>query len=178
VDLDIFTTKKIPLDEISLWITRVWPNDYKRINQNEFILQMLIKDIKVDIVYDPLSFDEPREKYYFDEEKFIIIDSLRCIASNKLSTLVSRREVKDFVDFFFLNKKIKGMNLDVIYDNARKKEGMFDDPPMVAYQLESNLEFIKENPDIFPETVIDFDIHEFYTFYEKLIGKIYHFKSV
>jgi hypothetical protein len=176
VDLDFFTVKKVPLDDIYLWITKFWPGESTKINQGEFILQTLIKDIKVDIVYDPLSFDESREKYYFGEENFIMIDSLRNMASNKLSAVVGRREVKDFVDFFFINKIVKGMELDSIYKDAQKKEGMFDDPPTVAYQLELHFEFIKENPDIFPETRIDLDMNEFYAFYEDLIQKIYHRK--
>jgi hypothetical protein len=52
---------------------------------------MIIKDIKVDIVHDPLSFDEPREKYYFDEKKSVTVDSVRNIAAGKFTTLVSRR---------------------------------------------------------------------------------------
>lgn len=174
IDLDLFSIKKLSLDELYLWITRTWPNESERINQNEFILQMLVKGIKVDIVYDPLSFDEPREKHYFDENKSVTIDSLRNIAAGKLNTLVSRREIKDFVDFFFIRKKIKSMDLDTIYTDAREKEGMFDDSPMVAYQLENNLEFIRENPDIIPETVANLDVDEFYAFYEALISKIYH----
>lgn len=174
VDLDLFTVKKVPLDDIYLWITRSWPGETARINQNEFIIQMLIKDIKVDIVFDSVSFDEPREKYYFDEDKFIMIDSLRNIAASKLTAMVSRREIKDFVDFYYLNKKITAMDLDTIYIHAQRKEGMFDDPPMVAYQLEANLGFIKENPEIIPEIRIAFDINDFYTFYENLIHTIYH----
>ena len=177
IDLDLFTTKQMPLSDINLWITRNWPGGSKIINQSEFILQLLIKNIKVDIVYDPLSFDEPREKYFLDENKFVSIDTLRNIVSNKLAALVSRREIKDLLDFFFLSKKIKNMDFDVIYANARKKEGMFDDPPTVSYQLEANVEFVKENPEIIPETLNRLDTNEFYAFYEKLIDKIYHYKT-
>jgi len=28
IDLDLFTIKKVPLDEIYLWITRTWPKRY------------------------------------------------------------------------------------------------------------------------------------------------------
>ena len=177
IDLDLFTIKKVPLDEIYLWITRTWPNESQRINQNEYILQMIIKDIKVDVVHDPLSFDEPREKYYFDEKKSVTIDSIRNIAAGKFTTLVSRREAKDFVDFYFLHKKIGAMNFEIVYQDAQKKEGMFDDSPTVAYQLENNLSFIKQNPYAFPEMRTDFDLDEFYSFYETLINKIYHRKS-
>ena len=178
IDLDFFTIKKMPLDEIYLWIIRTWPNESQRINQNEYILQMLIKDIKVDIVHDPLSFDESREKYYFDENKYVTIDSIKNIAAGKFTTLVSRREVKDFVDFFFLHKEIKSMDFEIIYQDAQKKEGMFDDSPTVAYQLENNFSFIKQNPYAFPEMRTDFDPDEFYSFYEMLINKIYNRKGL
>ena len=36
---------------------------------------------------------------------------------------------------------------------------------------------LKENPEIIPETLNRLDTDEFYTFYEKLIDKIYHHKT-
>ena len=100
IDLDLFTIKKAPMEDIYLWITRRWGNESKRIHFNDFILQMVIKDVKVDIVYDPISFDEKRERYYFNGHRSLAVDSIRNIASNKLAAMVSRREVKDFLDFF------------------------------------------------------------------------------
>jgi len=176
IDLDFFSLEKIAHDDIFLWINRTWPKECETINQNEYLLQMLVKNVKVDIVYDPISFDEPREKYFFDSDRFIRIDTLRSIGSNKLCAMVGRREIKDFLDFYFLNREIKGADVDVYYEDAQKKEGMFDDPPTVAYQLECHLAFIKENPEIFPETRIKYDIHDFYAFYERLVHKIYHRK--
>ena len=178
IDLDFFTIKKMPLDEIYFWIIRSWPNESQRINQNEYILQLLVKDIKVDIVHDPLAFDESREKYFFDGNKSVTIDSIRNIAAGKFTTLVSRREVKDFVDFFFLHKKTESMDFEIVYQDAQKKEAMFDDSPTVAYQLENNFSFIKQNPYAFPEMRTDFNHNEFYSFYEMLINKIYNRKGV
>jgi hypothetical protein len=83
-------------------------------------------------------------------------------------------QVKDFVDFFFLHKKIEKMNFELVYRDAQKKEGMFDDSPTLAYQLENNLKFIRQNPYAFPEMRTDFDLEEFHSFYEMLIDKIYH----
>jgi len=177
IDLDFFSIKEPSLDELHLWISRTWPNESERINQNEFILQILVKDIKIDIVYDPLSFDEPREKYYLDENKSITIDSLKNIAAGKFTTLVSRREIKDYVDFFYLHKKIEDLDFEAVYEDARRKEGMFDDSPTVAYQLENNFNFIKQNPYAFPEMRTDLDVDEFDAFYETLISKIYHRKE-
>ncbi len=85
------------------------------------------------------------------------------------------QEPKDFIDFYFISK-MKLLDSDSIYNGAQKKEGMFDDPPMVAYQIEYNLNEVKQNPFAFPEMVIEFDMNEFYAFYEDLIQKIYHHK--
>ncbi len=173
IDLDLFTIKKTPMEDIYHWITRRWGSESKRIHFNDFILQMVIKGVKIDIVYDPISFDEERERYQFSENKSITVDSLKNITSNKLSAMVSRREVKDFLDFFFINKMIAGMDFDCIYKDAQKKEGMFDDSPMVAYHLENNLNIIKQNPFSFPDLLVDFDLDEFYRFYEGLVYQIY-----
>ena len=174
IDLDLFNIEKSIMGDIYLWITHRWPGESKQINQNEYLLQMLIKGVKVDIVHDPLSFMEKREKYHLDGDKFLTVDSLRNIAAGKLNAMVSRREIKDFLDFFFINKMVKGMDLETIYKDARKKEGMFDDSPMVAYHLENNLNILKQNPYAFPDLFVDFDLDEFYRFYEDLVFKIYH----
>lgn len=173
MDLDLFTTDKVPLNEIYIWISRSWPGETVRVNQSNLFLQLLIKNIKVDFVIDPLSFKGPREKYFFDKKKFGNIDSLENIASNKFSALIGRREIKDFIDFYFINKLNKSMNPEKIYKDASEKEALFDDPPTVAFQLENNLKFIRENPDLFPEILIEFIKEDFYTFYESLIRKIY-----
>jgi len=174
IDLDLFTIKKIPMEDIYLWITRRWGKESNRIHFNDFILQMVIKGVKVDIVYDPISFDEKREMCHLGENRYITVDSIKNISSNKLSAMVSRCEVKDFLDFFFINKLIAGLDFDCIYNDAKQKEGMFDDSPMVAYQLENNINIIKQNPYAFPEVFLDFNHEEFFRFYEGLVYKIYH----
>ena len=176
LDFDFFSTKKTSLEDIYLWISRTWPGECTLINQGDYIIQVLIKDIKVDIVFDPLSFDEPRETYYFDDEKYLKIDSIKSIVANKFTTIVTRKEIKDFLDFYFLNRKFQDLDFKTIYEDACKKEAMFDDPPTVAFQLETNLTFIKENEDIIPETVVDFDLKDFYSFYEEMVQEIYHLK--
>lgn len=174
IDLDLFSTRKVPIDEIYSWAIKRWPGAVRQINQNEFILQALIKDVKVDVVYDPLSFIEERQKYHFSENKFVMVDTLRNMVSNKLCAMIGRREIKDFVDFYFICKRVKSSDFDDIYTDAREKEGMFDDAPTVAYQLETNLSFIRENVDIFPHMLVDFDIDEFFRFYADLVQRIYH----
>lgn len=59
------------------------------------------KKLKVDFAYYPHQRLEPGKM-----EAGIEIDSLRDIGTNKLHTITSRTEVKDFVDLYFLLQKL------------------------------------------------------------------------
>lgn len=122
---------------------------------------------------DPLSFEEERSKYFFNERTFLLIDSLRNIVSNKFCTIASRVEPKDFIDFYFIVKKLKIESLAELYEDARKKDAIFDDPPTVAYQIEQRLHFIEDNPRLFPDLTIDFSNEDFHRFYHESIDWIY-----
>lgn len=174
-DLDLFTIHKPQFHEIDYAVKNSWKESCIRLKMEPYILSVEINGTKVDFVHDPLSFDDQKIAIQL-QDNVIIVDSLKNIVSNKLCTIVSRQEPKDFIDFYFINK-MNLMDFDTIYNDAKKKEGMFDDPPMVAYQIEYNLNEIKQNPFAFPEIIIDFKTDEFYTFYEKLIDKIYHHKT-
>lgn len=174
-DIDLFTIHKPEFHEIEYSLKNYWKRGLVRLKLAPYILSVDINEIKVDLVHDPLSFDDKKVVHQLEGDNAITVDSLINIVSNKLCTLVSRQEPKDFIDFYFISK-MKLLDFDSIYNGAQKKEGMFDDPPMVAYQVEYNLNEVKQNPFAFPEMVVDFDMNEFYTFYEDLIQKIYHRK--
>ena len=72
-------------------------------------------------------------------------DTIHNIVSNKLCTVVSRTEPKDFVDFFMILKKFPSFKIEDIYKTAQFKDAIFDDPPTAAFQLEGGLIFLKEN---------------------------------
>lgn len=175
-DIDLFSVIKPQFDRIETWVKNEWPKGFTTLVKEPYILSVYLNGIKVDFVHDSLSFNDKKIKYQPNNDSFIIIDTLRNIASNKFCTLTSRREPKDFIDFYFINK-MKLLDIDSIYKDARQKEGMFDDPPMVSYQMENNLKMIKQNPYAFPDILADFDIDEFYRFYEDLIYKTYHRKK-
>ena len=82
-----------------------------------------------------------------------------------------------FYYIFWKTRKLKSLDINAIYNDARQKEGMFDDPPMVAYQAENNLRLINQNPYAFPDLLVNFDIDEFSHFYEDLIYSLYHKKE-
>lgn len=175
-DIDLFSVIQPEFDRIEAWTKNEWPKGFTTLVKEPYILSVYLNEIKVDFVHDRLSFNDKKIKYQTKDDNFILIDTLRNLASNKFCTLTSRHEPKDFIDFYFINK-MKLLDIDSIYKDARLKEGMFDDPPMVSYQVENSLKMIKENPYAFPEILADFDIDAFYRFYEDLIYKTYHRKE-
>jgi len=172
-DLDFFTLKPIDLSEIDFNSKLIWKNSYTKIKESPHFLSMVIQNVKVDLVIDPLSFKEARDRYFFDTHKFLVIDNIRNMVSNKFCTIASRIEPKDFIDFYYINKILKIDSIQAVYEDARKKDAIFDDPPTVAYQIEQGMSFLQKNPDLFPHMLIEFDVDDFLNFYHHTINWIY-----
>ena len=172
-DLDFFTLKQIDLSEIDFSIKTIWKNSYTKIKESPNFLSVLIQSVKIDFVIDPLSFPGERNRYSIGKNKFLLVDTIQYITSNKFCTIVSRVEPKDFIDFYCINKILKIDSLSTIYEDARKKDAIFDDPPTVAYQIEQGIQFLQNNPDIFPRMFIEIDYNDFYTFYRDTVNWIY-----
>lgn len=172
-DLDFFCLKPIDLSKMDFSLKTIWKNNYAKIKESPQFLSVLIRQVKVDFVIDPLSFVETRERCYLSPQKFLLIDSIRNILSNKFCTIVSRTEPKDFIDFYGLYSALNLDSLASIYDDARFKDAIFDDPPTVAYQIEQGIQFLQRNPDIFPALLIPFNSDNFYGFYQHLVGWLY-----
>lgn len=172
-DLDFFTSGPIDLAEIDFRLKTIWKNAYIKIKASPHFLSILIENVKVDFVIDPFSGSENRERYYLDPHKFLVIDSIRSIFSNKFCTIASRTEPKDFVDFYYLKTTLKIDSLAQVYDDARKKDAIFDDPPTVAFQIEQGAQFLQKNPDLFPQLLLAFDPDHFYRFYRETVDWIY-----
>lgn len=62
------------------------------------------------------------------------VDTLREIMVNKITTLISRCELKDLVDLYFLQKK--GFRVESYFEEAQKKDGGLD-PAMISLLLDS-----------------------------------------
>lgn len=172
-DLDFFTLKPTDLGEIDFILKTKWKNSFTKIKESSNFLSVLIQDVKVDFVIDPLSFEEEREKYFLTSNDFLLVDTAHNIVTNKFCTIASRMEPKDFIDFYFINRKLKISSLEKLYEEARKKDAIFDDPPTVAYQIEQGVSFIQRNPNLFPDLLIDFSADDFYRFYRESIDWIY-----
>jgi len=83
----------------------------------------------VDLVIDRAAMIET-EKAQFGEVR---VDTQREIAANKICTLVSRSEIKDLVDLWFLVRS--GIDLHQAFADAQKKEGNAE-PATLAWILD------------------------------------------
>lgn len=173
IDIDLFSVNPPPFDRLEAWMKNEWPKGYTTLIKEPYILSVFIDEVKVDLVHDGMSFNDQKILYPIDTHHSVFVDTIKNIASNKFCTLVGRQEPKDFIDFYFINRE-KWLDMNTIYNDAKLKEGMFDDPPTVAYQVENNVRLIKQNPYAFPDLLVDFDINEFSRFYEDLISGLYH----
>jgi len=172
-DLDLFTKSFLNLAGIDFWIKTNWPKENVKIKEASQFLSLLIKDVKVDFVVDTLSTDEERVKYMFKNGHYLLVDTIGNIASNKFCTVVSRTEPKDYIDFYMILKSFPTIEINDIYHKSRLKDAIFDDPPTAAFQLETGINFIKENPLIMPKMLLQIDMPDFYEFYKKTSKWLY-----
>jgi predicted nucleotidyltransferase component of viral defense system len=142
-DIDFFSTTFRDLGSMDEMVRRAFSDDVTLIQSSPDSYSYLIKDVKVDLIFDPLSCDQPRPTVHLQNGKRIFIDTLDNISSNKLSAVVSRYEAKDIVDFYFISERVwrdsKKESFQFCYEKARKKEALLDDPAMAAYQMEELL---------------------------------------
>ena len=151
----------------------MWPQDSTKIRMSPQFLSLLIKDVKVDFVIDPLSINEQRTKFMFENGHYVSVDTITNIVSNKFCAVISRIEPKDFVDFYMLMEIFPGFRIEDIYKLSKLKDAVFDDPPTVAFQLETGVEFIKENPVVMPQLYKQIDLEDFFDFYKKVAAWLY-----
>ena len=113
-------------------------------------LSYLIKGVKVDFVIDPMSETDEPYNYTLKTAKTLRLDLIDNISSNKLTAIISRFEIKDIVDFYYISKEFWNHSEKIFfecYERARRKETLLDDPAAAAYQLEQSLAFAKAKKD-------------------------------
>ncbi len=172
-DLDLFSLNPVDFAEIDFWIRSTWQSACSKIKESPNFLSFLIQETKVDLVIDPLSNKENRERVRFENEHSILIDNINNIISNKFSCIVSRAEPKDYIDIYFLFKIFSDLKLEGVYERAKLKDAIFDDPPTAAFQLEEGISFLKENPSIMPDIRREFGQDEFIKFFEEVLEWLY-----
>lgn len=87
--------------------------------------------------------------------------------------MVSRQEPKDFVDFYFIAKLHPGLDKEMAWQDARRKDAIFDGPPTAGFQLEEGLALIREKPDLLPEIRREFDRKAFFDYFSGLAEGLY-----
>jgi len=92
----------------------------------------------IDIVVAVESQIDPEKPWIGD----IRVDTLHEIMLNKITTLISRCELKDIVDLYFLEKQ--GFLVETYFEEAQKKDGGLD-PSMISLLLNSLT--VSELPD-------------------------------
>ena len=90
----------------------------------------------------------------------IVVDTLHEIFVNKITTLISRCEIKDLVDLYFLEQN--GMQIEEHFDQAIQKDGGID-PAMISNILHSVQ--IDELPDYLIKPI---QLHELRDYIESL----------
>jgi len=172
-DIDLFAKDFTDLSEISFWIKTRWPSESITIKEASQFVSFLVREVKVDFVIDSLSTDEQRSRHLFETGRHLSIDTISNIVSNKLCAVVSRTEPKDYIDLFMILKYFSNIEISEVYRMSCLKDAIFDDPPTAAYQLETGIAFIKQNPALVPAVRQNIDMKDFYEFYEKLAQWLY-----
>ena len=149
-DLDFFTITDAKLANVNDTLRRTYQDNLSLIQSSPMFLSYLIKGVKVDFVVDPMSETNKPYDYTLETGKTLKLDLIDNISSNKLTAMVSRFEIKDIVDFYYISKAFWNHSKQIFmecYERARKKEALLDDPAAAAYQLEQSLAFTKSKKD-------------------------------
>ncbi len=172
-DIDLFSVEPIDLPELDFWTKTRWGARCSQLRKSPQFLSLLIDGVKVDLVIDPLSFRDPRQRFEFDSQRSLQVDTLSNIASNKLTAVVSRTEPKDYVDLYLILKIFPEYRLEGLYQKSRLKDAIFDDPPTAAFQLETGVAFLKENPSLKPKMIKELNWEDLFDFYRRLTRWVY-----
>jgi hypothetical protein len=176
-DLDLFAIESGGLSEILFQVARIWPKETSITRRGEGFASVLVRGVKIDFVCDPLSLPGSRRQAPLEEGALITVDSIENIASNKLTTLVARTEIKDYLDFYMISRTFPELDREVIFAGALSKERMFEDPASAAYQIESAVKSMKrllgESGVVLPGLIKPVNGPEFRRFYGDVAGWLY-----
>ncbi|MDD8026162.1 MAG: nucleotidyl transferase AbiEii/AbiGii toxin family protein [Acidobacteriota bacterium] len=184
-DLDFFSTETLDLSEFLHRISLAFPEEISSTRSADLFASILIRGVKVDFVCDQSSRPGPRPHAILGGEAILSVDTVENIASNKLTAMVSRTEIKDFIDFYFIGRSYPMIELDSLLLEAQSKERLFEDPSSAAFQIESAAASLrkalgqdpaalgkKEGIDA-PGMIKPIDLKEFWRFFEDLAGRLY-----
>lgn len=151
-DFDFFTDKKIDWQSIKPKIDSLLRKsgikslDYQETTSVKvFFLKRTPREI-MKTAFNFWSYErlEPGKKF-----NDLTVDSLLDIAINKLDTILTRKNARDFVDLYFILKG-KNFTLDFLLENLRKKYDWVVDPLYLATRL-LEVENVKDYPKMIKE---------------------------
>ncbi len=134
-DLDLFTLDKDAFDRVSLYVadtaTRLTASvaslqtapqfhRYRLSRQGESVIVDFVNEVVPQVSEDKNNFEG------------IVVDTLDDITANKICTVISRAEIKDYIDLYFLARA--GYPLENYIELAQKKDGGVS-RAMLAYIL-------------------------------------------
>jgi hypothetical protein len=134
-DLDLFSTEEIDwrfVKNVFIDITESINAEWEAITSSPYLHRFKLKRGNEAEIIDFIAEKVPQvdqKKMSFDG---IRVDTLREIGANKLCTLVSRSEIKDFIDLYFLEQA--GFKAIDHITEAQQKDNGFD-PATVSYLL-------------------------------------------
>ncbi|MCL2283750.1 MAG: nucleotidyl transferase AbiEii/AbiGii toxin family protein [Fibromonadales bacterium] len=147
-DIDLFTRQDINKDEIIDFMNKKFAGNVQITNIQNLILQMVVNGVKVDFV----KYDFPLIEEVFNEDGVKYLGIKDISAMKLLATANRGNHAKDFVDIFFLLKK---MSLTEMFDYFRQKFNQidvsiikrsliyFDDVPKGSW---SAIKYLQEKP--------------------------------
>jgi hypothetical protein len=122
-DIDLFTRQDINKDEILDFFNKNYNGKYQIINNQNIILQLMVNEVKVDMV-----------KYDYELIENIKTDNgikylgKKDIAAMKLMSIANRGDqAKDFIDIFYLLKEI---SLEEMFEYYKQKYKQNDISPI------------------------------------------------
>ncbi len=136
-DLDLFTSEKPDWLEIDglfhVCRDEIGASSETVRDSPTFRRYRLYRESESEIVDFVLAIDRQIDetKVLFDNVK---VDTLHEIFVNKITTLISRCEIKDLVDLYFLEQE--GMRIEEHFNEARQKDGGLD-PAMISSILKT-----------------------------------------
>lgn len=164
-DLDFFTEKEIPFEEIMINLEKIAKKlGIKSVESREiqsakiFFLKRGEKEVvKTDFNHFPFYCFEKGKKY-----KNLKIQSLTDIAISKLDTILTRKQARDFVDFYFIQKE-RPLKVEFLLKKIKEKSKWQVDPLYLAGC------FLKaEDLKDYPKMIKDFSKEEMIAYFLNL----------
>jgi hypothetical protein len=169
-DLDLFTIKDIDwkyVDNLFISTCNEIGAKYNSITKAPFFRRYELfrneeREI-IDLVVDKVPQIQNRKNKF----GLIYVDTLLEIGVNKICTLLSRTELKDVIDLYFLVKN--GFDIKENIINAKKKdEGI--EPAMISYLL-SQFD-VSQLPDYMIESISIKELEDFLMYLKRLMAEI------